>query len=77
MALPLLRTLYGRGVVAMALYIKTLRIFGGLSADKFQLRFWNDSGGNGLSRGCSRDAVDWLGLDCGGYFLVAKIIKRR
>ena len=73
MALPLLRAVYGRRVVAMALYIKALRIFGGLSVDKFQLRFWNDCGGACISRDSASHTLDWLGADSCGDVFVAKI----
>ena len=73
LAIPLLRTLYGRRVVAMALYIKALRTFGGLSTDKFQLCFWNVGGGVCVSRVSAANAVDWVVFDSCGDVFVAKI----
>lgn len=57
----------------MALYIKALRIFGGLSVDKFQLCFWNVGGSFCVSRNSAVDAVDWIVFDSIGNIFVAKI----
>lgn len=73
LAFSLLRTLHGWCVVAMALYIKALRTFGGLSTDKFQLCFWNVGGGVCVSRNSACDAVDWVVFDSCGDVFVAKI----